>query len=138
MKAPITGPKANAFHAAWAAARLAAKLITPGKTNADVVAGCNKFISAYGVNAVAGVSMHQLKRYVIDGNKCVVLRNYEENQRVEACTFEANEVYAIDVCVSTGEGKPRCGVSLFLSRYRSLYAFSQRRCRKNYCVQAQR
>ena len=46
-----------------------------------------------------------MKRYVIDGNKMVQLR--EETDKVEGCTFEVNEVYAIDIAVSSGEGKPR-------------------------------
>jgi hypothetical protein len=27
--------------------------------------------------------------------------------QVEACTFETGEVYAIDIAMSTGDGKPR-------------------------------
>lgn len=31
----------------------------------------------------------------------------EGESKVEECTFEANEVYAVDVAMTTGEGKPR-------------------------------
>ena len=46
------------------------------------------------------------KRFVLDGNKVVLNKPTAEN-RAEDAEFEENEVYAIDVIVSTGEGKPR-------------------------------
>ena len=45
-------------------------------------------------------------RYVIDGKKNILLRS-DNDEKVEACTFEQNEVYSIDIAMSTGEGKPR-------------------------------
>jgi hypothetical protein len=58
------------------------------------------------VNLVEGVLSHQLKQFVIDGNKCV-LNKPTPDARVEDGEFEENEVYAIDIVVSTGEGKPK-------------------------------
>ena len=46
------------------------------------------------------------RRFVIDGNKVILLRS-DVDQKVDDQTFELNEVYAIDICMSTGEGKPR-------------------------------
>jgi hypothetical protein len=43
---------------------------------------------------------------VIDGSKVIVQRQ-EGETKVEECTFEANEVYAVDICFSSGEGKVR-------------------------------
>jgi hypothetical protein len=43
---------------------------------------------------------------VIDGNK-VILNRPGPDAKVEDCEFEPNEVYAIDIVVSSGEGKPR-------------------------------
>ena len=48
-----------------------------------------------------------MKRFVIDGNKLVNIRPVTEGQKVEACTFERYETYAVDICVSSGEGKPK-------------------------------
>ena len=101
----VEGPQADVFYAAWAAAEVAAKLIRPGNTNAMVTAAVKRVAEAFGVNAIAGTLMHQMKRYVIDGSKMILLR--EEGERVDPCTFEPFEVYAIDVAMSTGEGKPR-------------------------------
>ena len=45
-------------------------------------------------------------RFVIDGNKVIVQRE-EPDKRIDECTFEVNEVYAVDICFSTGDGKVR-------------------------------
>jgi methionine aminopeptidase len=61
---------------------------------------------AYGCQMVEGVLSHQMKQFVIDANKCVLNRPSSE-ARVEEGEFEENEVYAVDIVVSTGEGKTR-------------------------------
>ena len=61
---------------------------------------------AYGCNVVEGVMTHQMKQFVIDGNKCVLNKPNPET-KVEDGEFEENEVYAIDIVLSTGEGKPK-------------------------------
>lgn len=50
-----------------------------------------------------GVMSHQMKQHVIDGNKCILSKS-SPDQRVEDSLFEENEVYAVDIVVSTGEG----------------------------------
>jgi len=105
---PITGPKADVVNAAYAAAEVAARLIKVGNTNKQVTEAMGKVAAAYGVNPIIGTMMHQMKRYVIDGSKMVMLVEDEATgQRCEECTFEPYEVYAVDVAFSTGEGKPR-------------------------------
>jgi hypothetical protein len=37
----------------------------------------------------------------------MILLREEAEQKIETCTFEPNEVYAVDIAVSSGEGKPR-------------------------------
>merc|ERR1712107_445799 len=51
-----------------------------------------------------GVLSHQLKKHVIDGNR-VIIGKPTQDEKVDEFEFEANEVYCIDVVVSTGEGK---------------------------------
>lgn len=45
-----------------------------------------------------------MKQFVIDANK-VILSVSNPDTRVEEAEFEENEVYAIDIVASTGEGK---------------------------------
>ena len=63
-------------------------------------------VEAYGCTLVEGVLSHQLKRFIIDGNKCILNRPLPD-AKAEDATFEENEVYGIDIVVSTGEGKSR-------------------------------
>ena len=60
---------------------------------------------AYGTSLVEGVLSHQLKQFVIDGNKCVLNKATPEH-RAEDGEFEENEVYGIDILVSTGDPSP--------------------------------
>ena len=54
---------------------------------------------AYGTSLVEGVLSHQLKQFVIDGNKCVLNKPTPEH-RAEDVEFEENEVWGIDILVS--------------------------------------
>jgi curved DNA binding protein len=102
----VTGPPADVMNAAYTAAEVAARLIKPGNTNKQVAAAVQSVAESFGVTAVAGTVMHQMKRFVIDASKVVLLRD-DADKKVDTCTFEAGEVYAVDVCFTTGEGKPR-------------------------------
>lgn len=91
--------------AAYNMGELCQKLIAPGRKNNEITPLLAKIAEAYGVNLVQGTLMHQMKQYVIDGNKVIIARE-DATQKVDDCTFEENEVYAIDICLSSGEGKP--------------------------------
>lgn len=45
-----------------------------------------------------------MKQWIIDGNK-VVIEKEEIDQKVDECEFDMYEVYALDIVVSTGDGK---------------------------------
>ena len=105
-EAPVTGPLADVFHAAYTCAEVAARLIKPGADNNSVTEAMKRVCATFGVHPLQGSVMHQMKRYVIDGNKNIAMHDASaENAKVEKCTFEAGEIYALDICLSTGEGK---------------------------------
>lgn len=103
----------NVAVAAYNAMLVAAASITAGKTNKDVTAAVEKVAKAYNVTPISSVRMHQMKRYVLDGVKEVALKEVTpddpEEEKVPDCTFEQAEVYAVDVAMSTGDGKARPG-----------------------------
>ena len=79
-----------------------------GNSNSAVTAAIKQVADMYDVRPISGTLMHQMKQYVIDGKKMILLKELEQDQqKVEACTFETGEVYAIDIAMSTGDGKPR-------------------------------
>ncbi|KAH1123406.1 hypothetical protein J1N35_006566 [Gossypium stocksii] len=103
---PITGKQADVVAAANTAAEVALRLVRPGKKNKDVSDAIQKVAAAYDCKIIEGVLSHQLKQFVIDGNK-VILSVSNPDTRVDDAEFEENEVYAVDIVASTGEGKPK-------------------------------
>jgi len=102
----ITGRAADVLAATRAGAECAMRLMRPGKTSLDVADALERVAEAYECNVVEGVLSHQMKRFVIDGNN-VVLNKGSPDYRAEEFEFKENEVYAVDVVMSTGEGKPQ-------------------------------
>eukprot|EP01038_Epipyxis_sp_PR26KG_P007036 gene7036-9608_t len=107
-EALATGPRSNVVNAAYMAAEVAVKLLKPGNTNNMITSAIKSVAELYGVNPISGTLSHQMKQFVVDGNKMILLREMEgDREKVEACKFETYEVYALDIAMSTGEGKPR-------------------------------
>lgn len=77
--------------------------------NKDVSDAIQKVAAAYDCKIVEGVLSHQLKQFVIDGNKAI-LSVSNPDTRVDDAEFEENEVYSIDIVTSTGEGKVSCAI----------------------------
>uniref|UniRef100_A0A224YCS2 Metallopeptidase n=1 Tax=Rhipicephalus zambeziensis TaxID=60191 RepID=A0A224YCS2_9ACAR len=104
----VKGRKADVVKAAYYAAEAALRLVKPGGENNAVTDVIQKVAESYKCKPVEGMLSHQLKQYRIDGEKSII-QNPTEAQRKEheKCEFELHEVYAIDVLVSTGEGKGR-------------------------------
>jgi curved DNA binding protein len=102
----LAGQRGNVISAAYVATEVATKLLKAGNTNQQVTAGIKQVTDAFNVRAISGTLMHQMKQFVVDGSKMILLRA-EQDQRVDSCTFETAEVYAIDIAVSSGDGKPR-------------------------------
>lgn len=103
-----TGRAADVICAAYYAAEIAHRLIRPGGTNTEVTAAIAKVAEVFKCSPVEGVLTHQLKRFIIDGSK-VVLNKADADQQVEEFKFEQNEVYSVDIVMSTGDGKTREG-----------------------------
>merc|ERR1719277_166160 len=96
--------RADAIMAAWNSAEAAVRLVQVGNTNTQVTEAFGKIAADFNCKPVQGVLSHQLKKHVIDGNRCIISAETTE-EKVEEIEFEMNEVYCIDVVMSTGEGK---------------------------------
>ncbi|CAN8254725.1 unnamed protein product [Cochlearia groenlandica] len=106
QEGPVTGRKADVIAAANTAAEVALRLVRPGKKNNDVTEAIQKVAAAYDCKIVEGVLSHQMKKSVIDGSKSI-LSVASPDTKVDEVEFEENEVYAIDILASTGDGKPK-------------------------------
>merc|ERR1712166_529508 len=100
----VEDKKADVLHAAWTASEAALREIQVGNTNSKVTAGIAKAAAAFGCSPVQGVLSHQMKKHVIDGNRVIINAETPE-QMVDEFEFELNEVYCIDIVISSGEGK---------------------------------
>jgi len=103
----------NVAVAAYTSMLCSVATIKAGGRNTEVTALVKRIASHYGVSPIVTVRMHQMKRFVIDGVKEVALRE-PSPEDIEAgedklpdCTFEQTEVYAIDIAMTTGDGKVR-------------------------------
>lgn len=104
--APLTDRKADVTVAAYTAAEAVLRVMRPGRSNSEVTDVIDKVAKNYGVTPLDGVLSHQMKRYVIDGSKVIANKKSLES-RVEEWKFEENEVYNVDIVMSTGEGKAK-------------------------------
>ncbi|KAL2104275.1 hypothetical protein ACEWY4_001143 [Coilia grayii] len=105
---PVTGRKADVIKAAHLCAEAALRLVKPGNQNSQVTDAWNKIAESFKCTAIEGMLSHQLKQHVIDGEKTII-QNPTEQQRKdhEKAEFEVHEVYAVDVLISSGEGKAK-------------------------------
>ena len=102
----ITGKKADVVLAAYNSMLAAQRIIREQATNTSVTQAIAKVCEAFGVTPLEGVLSHKVKKHLIDGND-VIINKETSDQRVEEFEFIPGDVIALDIYVSTGEGKPR-------------------------------
>ncbi|EMR10027.1 DNA-binding protein, 42 kDa [Pneumocystis murina B123] len=107
-KEDIEGRKADVLMATYLASEAAIRLVKPGNTNWEVTEAIDKITSSFGCKPCEGTLTYQHGKNIINGKKQFIL-NPSENQRkqLDTYTFETNEVYGVDISVSTGDGKIR-------------------------------
>ncbi len=81
-------------------------MIKPGNFNNQVTDAIAKVCDSYQVSALEGVLSHDLKKHLIDGNKVIINKETFE-QKVDDQEFQVNDVFALDVFVSSGDGKTK-------------------------------
>jgi len=106
---PVTGRRADVLKAAWSAAEIAMRLVKVGNKNWTITDTVNKVTTAWDCKPVEGMLSCQQSQNVIDGKKRIILNPSEaQKKEFETVTFAENEVYGIDILVSSGEdGKVR-------------------------------
>jgi len=104
-EAPVTGRKADVIMAAHLASEAALRLVKPGMENTEVTDTLSEIGKAYDCKPVEGMVSHNLEQNIIDGEKTI--NNCLEGQAKdrEIHDFKQHEVYAVDVLLSTGDGK---------------------------------
>lgn len=105
-EAPVTGRKADVIMAAHLASEAALRLVKPGNENTEVSETVSKISEAFECKPIEGMVSHNLEQNIIDGEKTINNCLNEANSKdSETHEFGLNEVYAVDVLISTGDGK---------------------------------
>jgi len=103
----ITGKKADVILAAYNSIQAALRLMkVNGPTNNDVTNATATICKEFEVNPIEGVLSHRMKRYIVDCMETIINKETFEH-KVDQRKFEFGDVFAMDVIVSTGEGKPK-------------------------------
>ncbi|KAK6198061.1 curved DNA-binding protein [Scheffersomyces amazonensis] len=101
---PITGKKADLLHAAWNASEAAIRTLRPNKKNWDVTNIVGKIAKEYETSPVESMLSHNQERNVLYGPKEIILNPSKQNKsQVDTVKFEENEVYGLDILISTSE-----------------------------------
>ena len=72
MNAPVVGAQADVMKAVVTAGEAAIRKLRPGVNNSEVAKAIGRVAEDFGVRVVEGVLSHNMKRYVIDGNKVIL------------------------------------------------------------------
>ncbi|CAG8524148.1 16492_t:CDS:2, partial [Acaulospora colombiana] len=105
---PVKGRLADVLTAAHLASEAAMRLVKPGSNNMKVTETIQKIARSFETNSVEGMLSYQQNKNNIEGEKQIILNPNEQHKRdFKSVNFEVNEVYGIDILVSTGEGKPK-------------------------------
>ncbi|KAF0442089.1 proliferation-associated protein 1 [Gigaspora margarita] len=105
---PVKGRLADVITAAHLASEAALRLVKPGLSNDKVTETIQKIAKSFDTNSVEGMLSYQQERNDIEGKKQIILNPNEAQRRdFETVQFGENEVYGIDILISTGEGKPK-------------------------------
>ena len=109
----VTGTDADLLAGAAAAMEAALRVVRPGKSSSDLAPLLEAVAAAYGVRVVEGVQCHQLQRFTLNGEKAATNRlpapagDGTTAAKPADCAFGDAEAWAVDVVLSTGEGRSR-------------------------------
>ncbi|KAF9560473.1 proliferation-associated protein 1 [Agrocybe pediades] len=109
VDSPVTGRRAEVLKAAYVAAEAAMRTVKVGNKNWAVTEVVTRAAAQFDCKPVEGMLSCQQSQNVIDGKKRIILNPSEGQKRdFETATFAENEVYGIDILISSGEdGKAR-------------------------------
>ncbi|KAJ3280894.1 hypothetical protein HDU76_009058, partial [Blyttiomyces sp. JEL0837] len=102
---PVTGRTADVVCAAYYAAEAALRFMRPGNTSTDIINIINMTAQSFNVNPVPGTASHMIKRYLLEAEQAIpnIAVSHPE-EMPEELVFGENEVYSINIFMSTGTG----------------------------------
>jgi curved DNA binding protein len=107
---PATGRVADALLAAHKAAEVALRMLRPGTKSYAITDAITKVADAFNCKPIEGMLSHTLSQNKIDGEKAIIQAPTPALRKEhKEFVVEENEVYAVDIVMSTGAGKIKEG-----------------------------
>ncbi|VWU49490.1 proliferation-associated protein 2g4, putative [Hepatocystis sp. ex Piliocolobus tephrosceles] len=100
----IEGPKAEIIKNAHILSQLLLKSIKKDVKSCDITKNIQQASDELKCNVIPNCVTYQLKKFVVESNKFILLKENLEN-KTDSFTINVNDIYLIDVMVTTGEGK---------------------------------
>ncbi|KAI9595845.1 peptidase M24, structural domain-containing protein [Syncephalis fuscata] len=104
---PTNGPSADAVCAAYYGAEVALRHIRPGQSSKAVIEAIQQVADCFKCNPVEGTASHLLQRYVFNDGQHVIPNYVDADNEVNEFEFEANQIYSINIVMSSGQGLVR-------------------------------
>jgi len=131
----ITGRKADVILAAHTAAQAALRMLKAGTVNRDITKVIQKTCSSFKCNPIQNMSSICVEKDIVVGEKSILLncamvtdeqnKQHEVNSNTkneallgEKCEIEVNDVWALDILVSSEDGKISANPEIKTSLYR--------------------
>jgi curved DNA binding protein len=104
---PATGRVADSILAAHNAAQVLLRCLRPGMINHKATELITRVLDSYEVTSIEGNLSHTMGRFNLDGtgSEKAIIAKAQPERRMKECTFAENEVYFVDIVVTTGAGK---------------------------------
>jgi len=104
---PATGRVADTILAAHNSAQVLLRCLRPGIINHKATELITKVLDSYEVTSIEGNLSHTMGRFNLDGtgSEKAIIAKAQPERRMKECTFVENEVYFVDIVVTTGAGK---------------------------------
>lgn len=104
---PVTGRAADVIRAVGVAADVIIRLMKPGAINHEIGRQVAQSLRDFDVRSLESIQTNQFDKDEIDGKKKLVVGT-DAASRADSCKLEENEVYGVDLVVSTSpEGKSK-------------------------------
>ena len=102
--ANVSAQCTNVINAARTAMEVVTKALRPGVKYYEITDIIERVAKQYQVNIIDGVLSHRISRYIIDGAHIIASKDTPEG-KVRDLEIAENEVWAIDIFYTTGQGK---------------------------------
>lgn len=103
---PAEGPAADLVRAAAIAADAAVRLVREGGSSVEVASALKGLVKDLGFTFIEGMISHSVGKDQLADEKMIIVNPSEQQVKlIPPCTFAPNDVFVVDIAISSGSGK---------------------------------